>query len=427
MKQTLSPEEYEEIAARLEPDHQEYDRSYKGMIGRKWGGRQPIQTLYGGAHLFRRDTAARMGRLALAALEKHAPDARGFGEAFGVAPVLAEELLEKVKAKLEREPVEDQRLDFEDGYGQRPEAEEDGHAVAAAKEMAAGMEAGSLARGVGIRIKALTQASQQRALRTLDLFLTALEGRLPSGFVVTLPKVCYAEQVEALADALEQLEGGLGIEAGSVKVEIMVETPQALLDAQGRCPLRRMVDAGRGRCVAAHFGAYDFTAACGVTSADQRLDHPLCDAARQTMQVALAGSGVRLSEGAMNVLPIGERETVWQAWQLHAGLIRRALSNGFYQGWDLHPAQLPARYAATYEFFCAGQKSAGERLKNFVEQAARATRVGGVFDDAATGEGLVNFFERAVGCGALSEKEAKEATGMGMEELKRGLGKGKNS
>jgi hypothetical protein len=146
--------------------------------------------------------------------------------------------------------------------------------------------------------------------------------------------------------------------------------------------------------------------------------HPVCDFAKHVMQVALAGTGVRLSDGATNLLPIGSREVVHRAWRLHAEHVRHSLMSGFYQGWDLHPAQLPTRYAAVFAFFLEGLDAASDRLKNFIEKAAQATLVGGVFDDAATGQGLLNYFLRAMNCGAMTEAEALERSGLTVEELR---------
>lgn len=89
----------------------------------------------------------------------------------------------------------------------------------------------------------------------------------------------------------------------------------------------------------------------------------------------------------------------------------------YYQGWDLHPGHLPTRYAAIYSFFLSGMGAAGERLKNFVEKAAQATLVGDVFDDAATGQGLLNFFLKALNSGAVTQQEVTEATSLTLEEL----------
>jgi citrate lyase beta subunit len=401
--------------------------------------RQPVHTVYGGAHLFRSYTAGRLGARALQTLAEYAPEPETLARAVGLPAALAETVYERVVAKLRREPVEDYRIDFEDGYGYRPDAEEDGHARAVAAEVARGMEAGSLPASLGIRIKPLAGESAARGLRTLEVFFKELaeraDGRLPPRFFVTLPKVAGAAEVAALADALDLLEAVLVCAPGRLGLELMIETPQALLDADGAVPLRRLVAAARGRCAAVHFGAYDYTAALGITAAHQWLDHPACDFARQTMQVALAGSGVRLADGAVTLLPIpphrlgpeggslpwpemeANREAVHAAWRLHYGAVRRALVAGFPQGWDLHPAQLPTRYAAVYAFYLEGLPAAATRLRNFVESAAQATRVGAVFDDAATGQGLLNTFLAALACGALSEEEAVEQTGLRREEL----------
>jgi hypothetical protein len=109
---------------------------------------------------------------------------------------------------------------------------------------------------------------------------------------------------------------------------------------------------------------------------------------------------------------------VHRAWRLHYEHVRQSLVNAYYQGWDLHPAQLVTRYAAVYGFFLEGLGAASERLRNFVQKAAQATLVGEVFDDAATGQGLLNYFLRAVNCGALTEDEALERSGLTLDELR---------
>src|SRR5258705_3594687 len=80
MKTTLDSSALAEIAARLEPDHLEHARLYPG--DRRV--RQPVHTLYGGAQLFRADSAAQIARMALAAMDEYAPDPGQFAEAFGV-------------------------------------------------------------------------------------------------------------------------------------------------------------------------------------------------------------------------------------------------------------------------------------------------------------------------------------------------------
>ncbi len=386
--------------------------------------RQPVHTVYGGAQLFTADTAPKIGAVALRALEHHAAGVASFAAALGwsAEDPMAVLVRERVEAKLRREAVEDFRIDFEDGYGHRPDAEEDGHALAAAVEVAAGLERGTLPPFIGIRVKPLNQELRARSLRTLENFLLELTRRtaraLPPNFVITVPKITIVEQVTHFVRALERLERSLKLGGGALRFELMVETPQVVIGGDGRSLLPALVEAGEGRVSAAHFGTYDYTAGLGITAAHQRMRHPACDFAKHAMQVALAGTGVWLSDGSTAILPVGGRDAVHAAWKLHFDDVMHSLAGGFYQGWDLHPAQLVTRYAAVYAFFLSGIEAAGARLRNFVEKAAQATLVGDVFDDAATGQGLLNYFLRAINCGAVTEAETLERTGLTLEELR---------
>ena len=403
--------------------------------------RQPIHTVYGGAHLFKADTAARLGATSLRALGEYAPDADTLAAVLGIAPDAADRVYARVKDKLQREAVEDFRLDFEDGYGNRPDGEEDGHAASAAVEVATAAKNGTLPPFIGIRVKNFGDELRERALRTTNLFLERLlketGGRLPANFVVTLPKITARSQVSALAAAFAAIERAHALDAGTLRMELMVETPYSIFDEHGAVSLPTLVAEGRGRVTAAHFGTYDYTASLGITAAHQHMRHQVCDFARGVMQVGLAGTGVWLSDGATNVLPVPihraaagqalspaqiteNRSAVHRAWRLHYDDIRHSLTNAFYQGWDLHPAQLVTRYAAVYAFFLESLAAASERLLNFIAKAAQATLVGEVFDDAATGQGLLNFFLRALNCGAVREDEIGALTGLTLEELRSG-------
>jgi citrate lyase beta subunit len=385
--------------------------------------RQPVHTVYGGAHLFAPDTTAKLGAIAIKALREHAPDAATLASAIGLDASLASRVHSRVVAKLEREPIEDFRIDFEDGFGVRPDAEEDDVAKRAAAHVADGLRAGTLPRGIGIRIKNFGDEMKRRSVRTLELFLSTLAERtggvLPENFVITLPKITAPEQVTQLAETCEAYESMHVVPGGSLRFEVMIETPESVFARDGRIALPDFVARGRGRITGAHFGTYDYTASMGITAAYQHMQHPSCDFAKRVMQVALAGTDVWMSDGATTVLPIGpNRTTVHAAWKQHADDIRHSLVGGFYQGWDLHPAQLVTRYAAVYAFFLEGLDAASERLKNFVQKAAQATAVGGVFDDAATGQGLLNYFLRAMNCGAITEAEAVELSGLTVAELR---------
>lgn len=468
MDRSLPPNAIEQLTAPLRQAQKAFAARYPGPRG----DRQPVHTVYGGAHLFRADTARRLGEKALQLLDEYAPDFISFAKAIALPDAdrlpevpataaavaksiaadpqaaraenypawFAHTLYQRVREKLHREPVEDFRIDFEDGYGNRPDAEEDAHAAAAANEIAAGMRANSLPPFLGIRLKPFNEELRARSIRTLDIFLTALlaktSGKLPQSFFLTLPKVTIPEESAALTAICTQLESALGLQRGTLRIELMIETPQSIFNDHGQVNLLPLAAAAEGRCVAAHFGTYDYTAGRGITAAHQHMTHLACDFAREVMQVAFAGTGIWLSDGATNILPVplhhaakGEtqisaeqaaenRAAVHSAWKLHFDHVRHSLVNGYYQGWDLHPAQLVTRYAAVYSFFLESLDAASERLRNFIAKAAQATLVGEVFDDAATGQGLLNYFLRAINCGAVTAEETQTLTGLTQVELR---------
>jgi citrate lyase beta subunit len=428
--------------------------------------RQPVHTVYGGANLFKSDTCKKMGEIALRNLQTYAPNFVVLADVLELHGFLdlpsSEKKIEKLVKKLDKmsekkrrtepawlaysvynkivkklktEAVEDFRIDFEDGFGNRSDEEEDTTAVNAAKELAIGMKKKTLSPFIGIRIKPFTEDLKHRGVRTLDIFLTTLlnktKGKLPANFVVMLPKVTIPEQVITLVRLFGIIEKENGLIPGTLKMETMVEATQIIMDDEGRNPLMRIIKASEGRCVAAHFGTYDYTASCGITAKYQTMAHPVCDFAHHMTKVALGGTGIFLSDGATNVMPVapnrGEKLTkeqlkentgsVQNAWRIGYSHIMHSLINGFYQGWDLNPAQLPMRYAATYNFFLSSYDAAVFRLKIFVDRAAISTLTGNIFDDAATGQGLLNFFLKAMNCGAITEKEAL-ATGLTIDEIR---------
>jgi hypothetical protein len=467
VKRSLAADSLKDIFAPLQRADEAFASRYPGPRG----DRQPVHTVYGGAHLFRADTAKRLGEKALEAMDEYAPDFIAFARAIELpgleqlggspdAAAIAKSIqanpeaarkdnryawfvctvYHRVREKLRREPVEDFRIDFEDGFGNRPDEEEDRFAAAAAGELGAGLAAGSLPPFIGLRIKPFNEELRNRSVRTLDIFLTELlgktGGKLPKNFFITLPKVTIPKESSALAAVCSRLESTLGLPAGTLQVELMIETPQSIFNERGELNLLPLAAAAQGRCVGAHFGTYDYTAGRGITAAHQHMMHFACDFAKEAMQVAYAGTGIWLSDGATNILPVPvhhggansssvtrkqseeNHKAVHQAWKLHFGHIRHSLVNGFYQGWDLHPAQLVTRYAAVFSFFLESLDAASERLRNFIEKAAQATLVGEVFDDAATGQGLLNYFLRAINCGAITADEAQRLTGLTQAEFR---------
>jgi citrate lyase beta subunit len=371
--------------------------------------RQPVHTVYVPADRYDADLVTRWQAEALDTLAEHGDGVDGIAQAFGLTPALAADLYPRVRDKLEREAIEDLRIDFEDGYGTRPDDEEDAAVDAAAAALLASVEAGTATAFTGIRFKCFEAPTRARGLRTFARFVAAVteHGRLPEGFVVTFPKVTSVDQVEAMVLACEQVELGVGLAPGAIRFEIQVETPQAIGGPDGTALVARMLHASAGRCTALHYGTYDYSASCGIAAAYQSMEHPAADHAKAVMQVAAAGTGVHLSDGSTNILPVGSHDDVLAAWRLHARLVRRSLERGYYQGWDLHPAQLPSRYLATYAFYREGLEAACLRLKNYVGQVDS-----GVMDEPATARALSDFVVRALDCGATDEREVQGLTGL---------------
>ena len=463
MKTILSDEKTSGILKLLAGANRSFEENYPGKSLR----RQPVQTFYEGAHLFKAESAKNFALLANKSLTDFAPDFVSFANALGLkdaeslpdnnaaidallteiqnngidpknsAVWLAWRVYAQVKKKLEREAVEDFRLDYEDGFGIHPDEKEDAVAVQGAKEVADGMKQNILPPFIGIRIKPFNSEFVERSVRTLNIFVSTLleetGGVLPENFVVTLPKVEIPEQAAALVKVFEVLEADSVLNSGELKMEIMIETTQSVFNADGEVTARKIANAAGHRCVGAHFGTYDYTASCDLIAAYQTMDNEVCDFARQVMKVAFGGSGIFLSDGATNIIPLaphhGENlsalqnsenlENVHRSWKLSYGHIRHSLANAFYQGWDLHPAQLPVRYAANAAFFLEQLQVSTGRLRNLVEQASSATVSGDVFDDAATGQGLLNYFFRALNSGAIDPEDV-ESAGVTVEEVQAG-------
>ena len=372
-------------------------------------GRQPVHTVYVPADRFGTGLAAGWGRQALKTLETFAPGVGEFGSVMGLPAALAADVRSRVLAKLIAEPVEDLRLDFEDGYGVRGDDAEDADVRRAAACLAAEAAAGAAPAACGVRCKSLEPLTRRRAIRTLDGFLAGMlsHGPLPDGFVVTLPKVTSADQVTAMVRLCERLEQEHGLDPGRLVFEVQVETPQVILGADGAATVARCVHAGGGRLTGLHYGTYDYSAALGIAAHQQSMEHPVADHARAVMQVAAAGTAVRLSDGSSNVVPEGSADQVAGAWEQHARLVRRSLERGYYQGWDLHPAQLASRYAATFGFFREGLATAASRLRGYLDRAG-----GPVLEEPATARALAGFLARGLDCGAVTELELEELTGL---------------
>jgi citrate lyase beta subunit len=373
--------------------------------------RQPVHTAYVPADGYGPDTVRRWGTAARAAFEAYRDDPE-LPEVLGVEPALLADGAPRVAAKLARAPVDDLRIDFEDGYGARGDDEEDAAAAVSATALAFTRAATA---GAGLRIKSLEAPTRARAVRTLARFLRAYvaAGGDPADVVVTLPKVGSPEQVRALALLCARLEDAYGLAAGALRVELQVELPAAVLGADGTVTVARMITAAAGRCVGLHYGTYDYSAALGIGPAEQRADHPAAVHAKAVLQVAAAGRGVQVVDGSSNLLPVGDRAAVLAAWRVQARIVRRALTWGIALGWDVLPAQLPCRHLVTFAFLRAGAPAARARLAAYRTRAAS-----GVLDEPATERALLAYLRRGVHVGALDEAEAfaDEPRGSSLQE-----------
>ncbi len=379
--------------------------------------RQPIHTVYVPADTYTRSLPADWGRAALELLAEHGGAEGLCTTTLGLAPSLVDEVAPRVEAKLGRDPIEDLRIDFEDGYGNRGDDVEDAEAIRAATELARAHREGLAPAFSGLRFKCFEEQTRHRGIRTLDLFLGTLLAQLgapPEGLVLTFPKVSTVTQVEAMVEVCGELERAHGLPPGTLRFEIQVETPQLILGPDGRIPVAAAVHAGAGRVTSLHYGTFDYSASLQIAAAHQAADHPAADFAKQVMQVAVAGTGVHLSDGSTNILPVGPPEQVQHAWRIHAGLVRRSLERGYYQGWDMHPGHLPTRFATNFAFYRQGFPQAARRLSDYAQQLD-----GDVMDEPATARALARYLHRGLSCGALDESEVTGATGLTPDSLAR--------
>ena len=407
--------------------------------------RQPVHTVYVPAHLMTGDNrdpqiARTWGDAALAALASYG-SATGLALELGVPEQDAATVGALTVAKLQREPVEDLRIDFEDGFTQRGvpledrDADEDARAAEAADILAdwldsdsrdskdtVGERPGYAPAFAGIRFKSFDPAVRDRGLRTLVIVLSGLAGRGvltkvlandPRALRLTLPKVQHHSQVETFVEILEQLEESFGVpESTRIPFEVQVETPQAIVGVKGEAEPARILAAGQGRILSLHYGTYDYSASLGVDAAEQSMEHPVADHAKDVLQVATTAVGVELSDGSTNRIPVGSPEQILDGWRIHHRLVTRHLRRAVRQGWDLHAHQLVTRHLATIAYFRASWEVSAERLRDYV--AGDETRW---MDEPATAKARSGYLLRAHACGAVTAAELA-TTGVSSGDLR---------
>ena len=246
----------------------------------------------------------------------------------------------------------------------------------------------------GIRFKSFEAPTRRRGLRTLDAVRRrrcAGDGRLPDGFVVTLPKVTSVDQVEAMVLACERLEQAHGLAAGALRFEIQVETPQAILGPDGTALVARMVHAS-ARPV--HRPALRHLRLLGLVR--DRRGLPVAWSTRRPTTPRRSCRSPRPApacgsrDGSTNVLPVGDRDGGarglaaaragwsagrWSAASTRAGTCTRP---------SCRPGT-PRRSRST----ARGCRPRPPRLRAYVERTES-----GFLDEPATARALADFLVR---------------------------------
>lgn len=365
----------------------ELDRAYPGDRAEK----QPAHTVYVSAADVDADTPGTWGDRASAIADEAAAVVADLDRT-GIASL--------VQARLRSQPIEDLRIDLEDGYGWRPDVVEDRDARAAGRTIATWSARPEQApNAFGVRCKGLGATERARGLRSLELVLDAAGG-VPDGFVFTVPKLRAAAQVDAVVMICEELERAHGLLEGALRFELQIESPQAVLGADGRATVAEAIHRGGPRLTGLHYGTYDYSAACGIVSSQQSLEHPVADHAKSVMLVAAAQTGVWVSDGSTQVSPVGSAEVVEAALRRHHRLVTRSLERGFYQGWDMHPGHLVTRWLAVYGFFRSAMSPAVTRLQSYFDRQSSE-----FVDEPATAQSLALVVLRGLSVGAFTEAD----------------------
>lgn len=365
---------------------------------------QPVHTVYVSAADAGPDTPRLWGEQAVELLDRHTNALSEIGTT-GALP--------DVRAMLEHRPIMDLRIDFEDGFGWRSDDVEDAAALEAGRTLRLLSSDPSGPRSLGIRAKGLAPHERRRGIRTLELVLEGAGG-VPDGFVFTVPKLRAAQQVTAVVALCEELERAYGLPDRSLLFELQIESPQAVLGPDGTVTVAKAIHLADGRCTGLHYGTYDYSAACGIASRFQSLEHPVADHAKSVMLVAAAQTGVWVCDGSTQVIPQGSDEEIHAALARHYRLVTRSLERGYYQGWDMHPGHLITRWLATFDFYRAALPAAATRVQAYLDRQG-----GGVMDEPATAQALATVILRGLACGAFDEDAVRaQAPGCTVDTLR---------
>ena len=324
------------LDARLESTDQLLETRFPGDDGR----RQPVHTVYVPADRYHPDLPAQWGAAAAACVEARR-DRGGLAAPPGWIDGSPPRSPLASCAKLAAEPIEDLRLDFEDGYGPRPDDEEDARRRGDGEPLADAAPPGPRRRcrpAVQV-LRGADPPPRATHPRPVPRHPARRPAACPTGWSSRCPRSARSSQVAGHGRRSAGGSRRRRTPRRSLRFEIQVETPQLIIGADGTRPVAA-ADPRRWR--AGHRPALRHLRLQRLAAASPRptrpCDHPAADFAKQ-----VDAGGRRRHRGApvrrLHQRAAGRRPAqVHAAWRLHAGLVRRALERGFYQGWDLHPA-----------------------------------------------------------------------------------------
>ena len=197
-------------------------------------GRQPVHTVYGGAHLFTRRHRAEAGR-ARAARARRVRARRGERSPRRSARARADAAASRRRLRARRATSSARagrglphRLR---GRLRQPPRRRGGRPRAApprARWRAGCARARCRRSSASASSRSPTSCARARAAHARPVpdrrCVARRGGSCPTNFVVTLPKVTMPEQVAALVELFERSSGALGLAPGALRIEIMVET-----------------------------------------------------------------------------------------------------------------------------------------------------------------------------------------------------------
>jgi citrate lyase beta subunit len=219
------------------------------------------------------------------------------------------------------------------------------------------------------------------------------------------PKIESAEEVSSIDETLTQLEDGLGLPRGRIRIEPLIESAAAEENVFEIARSSR-------RLVGLIFGSYDYWASLGMGASSYRADHPLIAQARARIVKAAASVGIPAIAEMTTNYPTRDKsdEDRRAAMAEFRGDALLARDFGFSGKWT----GIPDQTAMAVEIFQTPDEEierAIKEAKQFLEAEAAgrgATMIDGKMADRATDRLNRNTLKKAYAMGRLDEGLAKQ-------------------